>query len=56
MAEQADQSEARWSPDGKEVLFLSMTNGTQSLKVAPAGGGAARTVVAPGVGLVSRAE
>jgi dipeptidyl aminopeptidase/acylaminoacyl peptidase len=55
-AETADQSDARWSPDGREVLFLSITNGTQSLKVAPAAGGAARTVVAPPMGMVTRAE
>lgn len=55
-AESADQSDARWSPDGTQVLFLSMTNGTQSLKVTPAGGGAARTVVGPETGIVSRAE
>ncbi|MBK8247375.1 MAG: S9 family peptidase [Gemmatimonadetes bacterium] len=54
--ERADQSDARWSPDGSQVLFLSITNGTQSLKVAPATGGTARTVVAPPVGLLSRAE
>jgi dipeptidyl aminopeptidase/acylaminoacyl peptidase len=33
-----------------------MTNGTQSLKVVPASGGAARTVVGPDAGIVSRAE
>ena len=55
-AEQADQSDARWSPDGSQVLFLSITNGTQSVKVAPAAGGAARTVFAPEVGMASRAE
>jgi dipeptidyl aminopeptidase/acylaminoacyl peptidase len=55
-AEPADQSDARWSPDGKEVLFLSITNGTQQLKVASAAGGAARALVAPSLGLVSRAE
>ncbi len=54
--EAADQSDGRWSPDGSQVLFLSMTNGTQSLKAAPAAGGPARTVVAPSVGLVTRAE
>mgnify|MGYP003864762227 CR=1 FL=1 len=54
--EAADQSDARWSPDGAQVLFLSMTNGTQSLKVVPAVGGPARTLVAPGVGMVARAE
>ena len=54
--EAADQSDGRWSPDGSQVLFLSMTNGTQSLKVAPAAGGPARTVMAPSVGLVTRAE
>jgi dipeptidyl aminopeptidase/acylaminoacyl peptidase len=55
-AEPADQSEARWSPDGKEVLFLSITNGTQSLKVATVANGAVRPVVAPGSGMVTRAE
>ncbi len=54
-AESADQSDARWSPDGSQVLFLSITNGTQSLKVAPAAGGKARTVVGPEVGMVTRA-
>ncbi|MGE0442545.1 MAG: prolyl oligopeptidase family serine peptidase [Gemmatimonadales bacterium] len=55
-AEPADQSEAVWSPDGKEVAFLSMTNGTQSLKVAEAATGKVRTVVAPATGMVSRIE
>ncbi|HEX4932326.1 MAG TPA: hypothetical protein VFV33_04050, partial [Gemmatimonadaceae bacterium] len=55
-AEAADQSDARWSPDGSQVLFLSISNGTPSLTVAPAAGGAARAVVAPPVGMVSRAE
>ena len=55
-AERADQGDARWSPDGSQVLFLSISNGTQSLKVAQVGGSATRTVVAPPVGMVSRAE
>lgn len=55
-AESADQSDARWSPDGSQVLFLSITNGTQGLKVVPAAGGPATTVVAPGIGMVTRAE
>jgi dipeptidyl aminopeptidase/acylaminoacyl peptidase len=55
-AEQADHSEARWSPDSKQVLLLSLTNGTQSLKVAPAAGGPVKTLVDPGIGMVTRAE
>lgn len=55
-AEGADQSDARWSPDGSQVLFLSMNNGAQSLKVASATSGSARTLVAPTMGIVSRAE
>ncbi len=54
--EQADQVEARWSPDGKQILFLSLTNGTQSLKTVPAAGGPIRTLVDPGMGMVTRAE
>jgi dipeptidyl aminopeptidase/acylaminoacyl peptidase len=55
-AEPADQVEARWSPDGSRILFLSLTNGTQSLKVVPATGGPVRTLVDPGMGMVTRAE
>ena len=54
--EPADQVEARWSPDGRQILLLSLTNGTQSLKVVPAVGGPAKTLVDPGMGLVTRAE
>lgn len=54
--EQADQVEARWSPDGKQILFLSLTNGTQSLKTVPASGGSIKTLVDPGLGLVTRGE
>jgi dipeptidyl aminopeptidase/acylaminoacyl peptidase len=55
-AESFDQSDGRWSPDGKQILFLAMNNGTQSLKVVNAAGGAAKTLVAPGTGMVTRAE
>ena len=55
-AEDADQSAARWSRDGRSILFLSITNGTQSLKVVAASGGQAKTLVAPSMGGVSRAE
>ncbi|MDX2060413.1 MAG: alpha/beta fold hydrolase [Gemmatimonadales bacterium] len=54
--EPADQVEARWSPDGKQILFLSLTNGAQSLKTVPAAGGAIKTLVDPGMGMVTRAE
>lgn len=54
--EAADQSDARWSPDGSAILYLSITNGTQHLKVIAASGGTPRTVVAPPMGMVTRAE
>ena len=55
-AEQADQSDGRWSPDGSQFLFLSMTNGTRSLKAVAAAGGTARTLVTPKMGMAGRAE
>jgi serine/threonine-protein kinase len=42
----AVETEARWSPDGENLLFL--TGGGAS--IAPALGGTARRVVAPGIG------
>ncbi len=43
--EAADQSDAKWSPDGSSVVFASLHNGTQDLRIVPAGGGTARVVV-----------
>src|SRR5262245_35256720 len=55
-AEAADQNEARWSADGKSILFLSMSNGTQSVKVVPAAGGPVKVLAKPDMGIASRAE
>ena len=52
-AEEADQSDATWSPDGKSVALCSNHNGTISLVVVDAEGGSARTLVAPGMGTCS---
>lgn len=58
-AEAANQSGARWSPDGKSILYTALWNGTQDLRVVnvSAEGGAPRKLVAPpGMGIVSNAE
>lgn len=55
-AEEADQSDASWSPDGKSVLFISNHNGTLDLRVIAASGGAPRVLVAPKMGVVGSAE
>ena len=61
----ANQSGARWSPDGRAILYLELRDGTQSLRVADVAGtasdGAAaappRTLAAPdGMGVVANAE
>ena len=53
-AEQAEQSEAAWSPDGRRVAYLSSTNGTVHLYVASASGSTPRALVTPGDGVVSK--
>jgi dipeptidyl aminopeptidase/acylaminoacyl peptidase len=50
-AEEADQSDAVWSPDGKSVALCSNHNGTISLQIVDAGSGSARALVAPGMGM-----
>ncbi len=55
-AEEADQSEASWSPDGSQVAFTSNTNGTHVLKVAAADGSGVETVVAPEAGVVANPQ
>ncbi|MGQ0538642.1 MAG: S9 family peptidase, partial [Gemmatimonadaceae bacterium] len=55
--EAANQSGARWSPDGKSILYTALWNGTQDLRVVNVSGGAPRQVVAPsGLGMVANAE
>jgi len=58
--EAANQSGARWSPDGKSILYTALWNGTQDLRVVNVSGGAGgapRKLVAPtGMGMVSNAE
>ncbi len=49
--EDADQSEAVWSPDGQSVAFISNYNGTLSLCVAPGTGGSSRVLVGPQMGV-----
>ncbi len=48
--EQADQSDAHWSPDGKQVAYVSNRNGTFELRVFNRGGRTSREVVAPRIG------
>jgi dipeptidyl aminopeptidase/acylaminoacyl peptidase len=56
-AEAANQSGARWSPDGRSVLLLSLSNGRQSLKVVSVADGRVRTLAEPPAqGMVSAAE
>jgi dipeptidyl aminopeptidase/acylaminoacyl peptidase len=54
-AEDADQSNASWSPDGSWVTFTSNVNGTHSLKIARPGG-AVRALVSPDVGVVGNPQ
>lgn len=56
-AEQANQSGASWSPDGKSIAYTALWNGTQDLRVVDAAGGASRVVFKPtDMGLVANAE
>jgi dipeptidyl aminopeptidase/acylaminoacyl peptidase len=56
-AEPANQSAARWSPDGKSILYLALWNGTQDLRVVDAAGGASRVIAKPAeMGVVANAE
>jgi len=54
-AEDSDQSEATFSPDGRFLAFVSNTNGTTRLTVVPAdAGGSARILVNPELGVASK--
>src|SRR4030042_1627916 len=46
-AENADQNEARFSPDGKFIAYISNHNGTKDLRIVRVTGGAPRVLVAP---------
>ena len=59
-AEEADHNSqkpfrgyAEWSPDGRHIAFTSNVEGAHILRVVPAEGGEARTLVEPEMGLVS---
>lgn len=53
--ENANQTGAHWSPDGKSILYLALWNGTQDLRVVSPGG-APKVVVKPdGAGFVNNA-
>lgn len=53
VAQEADQSDGTWSPDGAWFAFTSNRNGTHHLQVVAADGGEARSLVEPGVGIAS---
>jgi dipeptidyl aminopeptidase/acylaminoacyl peptidase len=55
-AEAADQSHARWSPDGSAVAYISNDNGTHTLRLVSADGEMAKTLVDPGIGVVADPE
>jgi dipeptidyl aminopeptidase/acylaminoacyl peptidase len=64
-AEEADQAEASWSPDGTRIAFTSNTNGTHSLKVVAAATGlraqdsedtTVRALVSPDEGVVANPQ
>ncbi|MEO7134141.1 MAG: S9 family peptidase [Vicinamibacterales bacterium] len=56
-AEAANQSGARWSPDGKSIAYVALWNGMQDLRIVDAAGGTSRIVFKPAdMGFVSNAE
>lgn len=52
-AEEADQNDAVWSPDGSQVAFTSNVNGTHSLNVITVSSGQRIELVNPEMGVVS---
>lgn len=50
-----DQSNARWSPDGRQLLFTENHDGTHDLRVVAAAGGPARVLVRPRLGVAANA-
>jgi dipeptidyl aminopeptidase/acylaminoacyl peptidase len=52
-ADNADQSDAKWSPDGRSILFSSNNNGVHDIRVVAAAGGSPRIVVPVKSGVAS---
>jgi len=52
-AQEADQSDGSWSPDGRWFAFTSNHNGTHDLRVVRADGSDLRVLVAPEMGIVA---
>src|SRR5262249_8282780 len=52
----ANQTGARWSPDGKLIMYAAIRNGTHDIRVVPAGGGQARVVVPVDLGIAANPE
>lgn len=55
-AEDADQSDASWSPDGEYIVYISNHDGTQDLRVVSPDGGDPQILVAPEIGVCSSPE
>jgi dipeptidyl aminopeptidase/acylaminoacyl peptidase len=49
--QEADQSGAAWSPDSRQVAFISNTNGTLALWICAANGSGAQPLVQPDMGV-----
>ncbi|OGC92939.1 MAG: hypothetical protein A2W25_11545 [candidate division Zixibacteria bacterium RBG_16_53_22] len=54
--EEADQNDAKWSFDGKFIVYTSNHNGTYDLRVVSAKGGEPRVLVSPETGVCGDAE
>ena len=50
---EADQSAAKWSPDGRWIAYTENHNGHHDLRVVPVGGGGPRVLVSLDEGVVS---
>lgn len=55
-AEEADQSEACWSPDGKMIAYISNHDGTLGLRVVSSTGRRPRVLVVPEMGVCSNPQ
>jgi hypothetical protein len=55
-----DQSDGKWSPDGRQFAFISNHDGTHELRLVTTSGsgawGPARVLVAPGLGMAADPE